>query len=116
MLFATKEPTSTAKSPKHVNIDQARRAFDYVDANGSGRIELSELDGVLRSLGMSTDSDKVNQAMLVLDKDGSGDVSFEEFWEWWQFSATKNSRSRRGGIGDQGKKSPQVDVGNTYDR
>merc|ERR1711871_1005004 len=107
-LGDTKEPMTRPKNIAAVNIDQARRAFDYCDTNGSGRIELSELDGVLRCLGMNTDSDLVNQAMLVLDKDGSGDVSFEEFWEWWQFSATKNSRSRRGGIGDQGKKSPQV--------
>jgi len=115
-LGDTKEPMTRPKNMAAANIDQARRAFDYCDTNGSGRIELSELDGMLRCLGMNTDSDLVNQAMLVLDKDGSGDVSFEEFWEWWQFSATKNSRSRRGGIGDQGKKSPQVDVGNTYDR
>jgi len=102
MILAAKEPPCTAKSAKHVNIDQARRAFDYCDANGSGRIELTELDGVLRTLGMSTDSDLVNQAMLVLDKDGSGDVSFEEFWTWWQF-AVMNSTSKRGGVGDTGK-------------
>jgi len=98
------------KSPSHVNIDQARQAFDYVDSNGSGRIELAELDGILKVLGMNTDSDRVNQAMLVLDKDLSGDVSFEEFWDWWQFSVTrlaqktgspKGRRSR--GFGDTGK-------------
>jgi len=99
------ECPKTASSSKHVNIDQARRAFDYCDTNGSGRIELTELDGVLRTLGMSTDSDLVNTAMLVLDKDGSGDVSFEEFWEWWQYSVAF-SKSKRGGVGDQGKKSP----------
>jgi len=117
LFAATKEPPTTAKSPKHVNLDQARRAFDYCDANGSGRIELTELDGVLRTLGMSTDSDLVNQAMLVLDKDGSGDVSFEEFWEWWQF-AIKHSRSKRGGAGDQGSPSAQSRTGGApdYDR
>lgn len=93
---------------------QARRAFDYVDANGSGRIELSELDGVLRTLGMSTDSDLVNQAMLVLDKDGSGDVSFDEFWEWWQL--IKGGKSRRGGIGDQGKSKHGQTQAIQYDR
>jgi len=102
MILAAKEPPATVKSVKHVNVDQARRAFDYCDANGSGRIELTELDGVLRTLGMSTDSDLVNQAMLVLDKDGSGDVSFEEFWSWWQYSVQAGS-SKRGGPGDSHK-------------
>lgn len=105
LFAATKDPPSTAKSPKHVNIDQARQAFDYCDANGSGRIELTELDGVLRTLGMSTDSDLVNQAMLVLDKDGSGDVSFDEFWEWWQYAITNSRKKGRGGAGDQGSPS-----------
>lgn len=113
-LELTKSPPAKIKNISAVNIDQARRAFDYVDANGSGRIELSELDGVLRTLGMSTDSDLVNQAMLVLDKDGSGDVSFDEFWEWWQL--IKGGKSRRGGIGDQGKSKHGQTQAIQYDR
>jgi Ca2+-binding EF-hand superfamily protein len=118
LFAATKDPPSTAKSPKHVNIDQARQAFDYCDANGSGRIELTELDGVLRTLGMSTDSDLVNQAMLVLDKDGSGDVSFDEFWEWWQYAITNSRKKGRGGAGDQGSPSSKSRHGDgaDYDR
>lgn len=115
-LAETKAPLIKPKNSAMVNIDQARRAFDYCDSNGSGRIELSELDGVLRTLGMSTDSDLVNQAMLVLDKDGSGDVSFDEFWEWWQFAVAKPGKTRRGGIGDQGKRSPTGDGGHMYSR
>jgi len=110
-----KTSVQPAKSPATVNIDQARRAFDYCDTNMSGRIELSELDGVLRTLGMSTDSDLVNTAMLVLDKDLSGDISFEEFWEWWQLSMQKAGRSKRGGVGDQGKKARSGSP-NQYDR
>jgi len=96
-MFATKEPPQAAKSTRQVNIDQAKLAFDFCDVNGSGRIELSELDGVLRTLGMSTDSDMVNSAMLVLDKDQSGDISFEEFWEWWQ-QTVGTQTSKRGGV------------------
>merc|ERR1711904_295298 len=113
-MFATKEPPQAAKSARHVNIDQAKLAFDFCDVNGSGRIELSELDGVLRTLGMSTDSDLVNSAMLVLDKDQSGDISFEEFWEWWQ--QTVGTRTpKRGGVGDQGKKSPSDKQQQSFD-
>lgn len=100
------------KSPSAVTIDQCRRAFDYCDYNGSGRIELSELGGVLKALGLNADSDTVNHAMLVLDKDCSGDVSFEEFWEWWQYSnsikgspsSTRRGRPRGGNM-DSGKQS-----------
>jgi Ca2+-binding EF-hand superfamily protein len=91
MLVET-QSLETVKTPTLVNIDQARRAFDYCDFNGSGRIELAELDGILKTLGLSTDSDLVNQAMLVLDKDCSGDVSFEEFWDWWQYAMNKSPK------------------------
>merc|ERR1711871_138323 len=99
VLRDTEREFEEIKSPSTVNIDQARRAFDYCDYNGSGRIELSELGGILKQLGLNTDSDTVNHAMLVLDKDCSGDVSFEEFWEWWQYSVSKKgspSSTRRG--------------------
>merc|ERR1711934_391273 len=105
-LGDTKEPMTRPKNMAAVNIDQARRAFDYCDTNGSGRIELSELDGVLRCLGMNTDSDLVNQAMLVLDKDGSGDVSFEEFWSWWSHTVVRRSKGSVGDAGRKHKKSP----------
>jgi len=112
------DATHVAPSPcktAHVNVDVAQRAFDYCDSNGSGRIELSELDGVLRTLGWNTDSETVNKAMLTLDKDLSGDVSFEEFWEWWQKSVPASRSPKRGGIGDQGKKARENNLP-TYDR
>jgi len=99
-------PPSPSLSIKNVDQEQARLAFDYCDSNGSGRIELSELDSVLRALGMSTDSDLVNQAMLVLDKDGSGDVSFEEFWSWWSHTVVRRSKGSVGDAGRKHKKSP----------
>merc|ERR1711904_253213 len=109
-MFATREPPSPVKNTRHVNIDQAKLAFDFCDTNGSGRIELSELDGVLRTLGMSTDSDLVNAAMLVLDKDGSGDVTFEEFWEWWQYAVgTGQAKKSYGSIGDKGGRNSKSD-------
>jgi len=95
------------QSPATVDEGLARRAFEICDKNNSGRIELSELDGLLRDLKISTDSDVVNQAMLTLDQDQSGDVSFEEFWTWWQtipFPKSKSPHHKRGGVGDQGKK------------
>lgn len=109
ILRDTQSLADSIKSPSHVNIDQARQAFDFCDTNGSGRIELAELDGILKTLGMNTDSDVVNQAMLVLDKDCSGDVSFEEFWDWWQFSLARSKTGspkqgrRSRGLGDTGR-------------
>jgi Ca2+-binding EF-hand superfamily protein len=116
-MFATREPPSPVKNTRHVNIDQAKLAFDFCDTNGSGRIELSELDGVLRTLGMSTDSDLVNAAMLVLDKDGSGDVTFEEFWEWWQYAVgTGQAKKSYGSIGDKGGRNSKSDNDKDYSR
>jgi len=106
ILTEAQKPRSPVKNYRHVNKDMARQAFDYCDKNMSGRIELDELDSVLKTLGLSTDSDMVNNAMLVLDTDQSGDVSFEEFWEWWEFAMMTRKESKyntRGGVGDGDK-------------
>merc|ERR1711939_563632 len=44
---------------------------------------------------------------LTLDMDMSGDVSFEEFWTWWQTVPFPKAKKKKGGVGDQGKQAPE---------
>ena len=58
--------------------------FDLADKNGSGKIELVELEDMFEKFELPTDSDVLNRAFLHLDKNFDGEISFDEFWVWWQ--------------------------------
>ena len=38
----------------------------------------------MKSMGKPVDDAGLDAAMLEIDKDGSGEVEFEEFLAWWQ--------------------------------
>lgn len=89
------------RSPTSVDRDLAKACFDMADKNGSGKIELNELEDMFKQFGVPTDSDVLNKAFLMLDKNFDGEISFEEFWSWWQ--STVSSYRPRGGVGEQGR-------------
>jgi Ca2+-binding EF-hand superfamily protein len=91
-------PHKLVQSPAAVSKELAKACFDMADKNSSGKIELVELEELFKQFGCSTDSDVLNQAFLMLDKNFDGEVGFEEFWQWW----AENTRSR-GGAGEQGR-------------
>merc|ERR1712166_505366 len=73
----------------------ARKCFDMCDRNGSGKIELTELEAMFKQFGVPTDSDVMNRAFVVLDKNFDGEISFEEFWEWWAAAMPRHTRAQR---------------------
>jgi calcium-binding protein CML len=54
--------------------------FRKYDTDGSGRLQSAELMKLLNDLGM--DPKQAETVMMLVDKDGSGTVSFEEFFQW----------------------------------
>ncbi|XP_031564176.1 polcalcin Jun o 2-like [Actinia tenebrosa] len=55
--------------------------FRKYDTDDSGRLQKTELMTLLKDdLGM--DSKQAEAVMMLVDKDGSGAVSFEEFFQW----------------------------------
>ena len=49
----------------------------------------TELASLIRMLGVNMNPNELFQTMLELDQDGSGEVDFAEFFEWWRNPATE---------------------------
>merc|ERR1711959_601830 len=78
--------------PEEVSELRCKKLFAHFDMNGSGEIDMRELGELVKALGMRMEMEQINNAMVDLDKNNNGAISFEEFWEWFQVAAvTKNA-------------------------
>ncbi|KAI8528958.1 hypothetical protein RHMOL_Rhmol12G0188700 [Rhododendron molle] len=77
-----------------------RRAFMYFDKDGSGYIELDELQEALADESGVTDADVVNEIMREVDADKDGQISYDEFVAMmkagtdWRKASRQYSRER----------------------
>ncbi|GJS02682.1 calcium-dependent protein kinase 10-like protein [Tanacetum coccineum] len=84
---------------KMENDEHLRRAFMFFDKDGSGYIDLDELEQVLYENGQA-DIDVLNQIMKEVDTDKDGKISFEEFVAMmkagtdWRKASRQYSRER----------------------
>jgi len=62
--------------------DQLKEFFTMFDKSGDGEIDLSELDGLMRSLGVNCTKDDSKLLMSQFDKSGDGAISFPEFYAY----------------------------------
>jgi len=92
---------ASVRGPQSVDKELALACFQMADKNRSGKIELNELEQLFKQFGVPTDSDVLNRAFVVLDKNFDGEITFEEFWTWWD--ETVGSHRKRGGVGEQGR-------------
>lgn len=73
--------------------DHLRAAFDKVDADKSGSIELAELAVLCGSIGLeSINTDDVNILFTEIDTNHDGKISFEEFTAWYRLG--RNTKLR----------------------
>ena len=61
----------------------ARLIFDKFDADHSGKINRSEFQALCYDKGHLLNKEGLDEAMIMIDEDGSGEISFEEFQKWW---------------------------------
>lgn len=60
-------------------IEELRQAFDLFDTDGSGTIDPKELRAAMQSLGFEAKNQTIYQMIKDIDKDGNGDIDFDEF-------------------------------------
>jgi len=65
------------------NLCFLKAEFDLYDEDFSGYIDARELRGLLRKLGEELSDDELDAAFKDLDQDGSGEIEFFEFVEWF---------------------------------
>lgn len=71
-----------------------RRWFEYLDADGSGEVGLNELEDPLVSVGLARSRDDVQKLIDQVDKEGKGEVTFDEFLNLMYPKKVKRSRQR----------------------
>jgi Ca2+-binding EF-hand superfamily protein len=60
-------------------LAEYKKAFSLFDKDGSGEIDAGELGTVMKSLGVETTDEEVEEMLAVADADGSGEIDFNEF-------------------------------------
>ncbi|SFJ88913.1 EF-hand domain-containing protein [Streptomyces pini] len=74
------------------DMETAREAFDRFDLNGDGLVTAAEFRKVLGELGDHTLTVDMAQTLINQhDSDGDGLLSFEEFWQARQKTATRSA-------------------------
>ena len=66
-----------------VDVAEVSRTFDAFDESGDGSIATSELQDVMRQLGAPATTDSLQKMIRVLDSNGDGSVSKEEFLNFY---------------------------------
>ena len=69
----------TSRIRKIYEDTELREAFNFYDANKDGQISVAELQSALKRLGMTVSQEEATTMIEAVDKDGDGQVSFEEF-------------------------------------
>ena len=60
-------------------VEEIREAFNYFDQDNSGTIDVNELKQAMQELGFEAKNQTVYRMIQDLDKDGSGQIDFDEF-------------------------------------
>ena len=89
------EAEAAAAQSEKERRKRAQRMFKQIDADGSGHLNREEVRGLASAMEIEMGEKELGVAMDELDPDGSGEITFEEFYLWWH-------RQEEGGGKDAG--------------
>lgn len=70
-------------SKKDILAHEAMVSFELFDTDGSGQIDEDELANMLTQLCIPMNAEEVHKLATDMDADGSGDIDFGEFLDWY---------------------------------
>lgn len=76
-------------SCQFTEAEAVRVAFDRLDDDGSGELDIDEIGQLMEQIGRKLNERQLKKMMKEIDTDGSGLVDFDEYWEWWMKGVTK---------------------------
>jgi hypothetical protein len=78
---------------KDILAHEAMLSFELFDSDGSGLIDEDELAGIMKMLCVPMTRKQVKELADTIDADGSGDIDFGEFLDWFsQWNDAKGSK------------------------
>jgi hypothetical protein len=63
----------------------AGEAFNYLDADDNGVLDLEEVAQLFRELNQEMDKKELKKSFREMDRDGNGKVTRGEFQRWWVY-------------------------------
>ena len=82
-MVVSMEPGRTYRPLSGDDIAQLHDEFQACDADGDGRVGLSEFESLLQSVGSQLSSEQRRSEFLRIDTDGNGLIDVAEFKRWW---------------------------------
>ena len=70
-------------------MNEVKEIFDEIDTDASGELHRDEVQSLLTMLGVKLNIEEMDSTMKDLDADGSGEVNFTEFFNWWKDDDTQ---------------------------
>jgi hypothetical protein len=67
-------------------VDIFRKAFQTYDPENSGSMDIAHFAELLGDLGWAASEEELREALQTLDANGDGDIDFQEFLQWSEYS------------------------------
>lgn len=85
VFVASRSALQHAAAMRSAQLDQSviKEKFNKADKDHSGTLDSSELAVLCADMGTTLSRNELESALFALDKDGSGNITYDEFVAWY---------------------------------
>jgi Ca2+-binding EF-hand superfamily protein len=73
-------------------LSESSLLFEQVDRDGNGNLDRAEVRDLVYKQGYYLNDEELEGVMDRLDEDGDGNISLQEYQQWWTFPSTEEDR------------------------